>query len=392
MRLRLSVLSHAVALVFGAYGVGLFLLGPSMTAIAATYRVSIGMAGMSFAAFSLGFLPSVFLAGYLYEQVSRKWTVAGGAALIGCSLLFLAAAPAIGSHPRFALALAGMVLLGIGGSLLEVAGNAIMADLNPDRAALAVNYAHALLAIGAVIGPWVAGQLMQAGFSWQVPYVVAGGCCLASVVALAAQREPLVASAKKMNLADMRALVRRSVVWVAFGGIALYVAAETGVVGWVPTFLEKNLHASKMASSSVVSVFWFAMTVGRVFCTWGASLLRPQTFVVVLCALGAAASYGIGACQSQGACYLLVALSGLTFSGIFGMVLTHAAAELGQYLGAAYGVIVSGVAIGSLLFPPAMGWIAQVSSMRAALIVPAALLALQALLYLPYVLKRHVAL
>lgn len=391
MRLRLSFLSHAVAFVFGAYGVGLFLLGPSMTAIADTYRVSLPIAGLSFAAFSLGFLASVFLAGYLYEQVSRKWTVAGGGALITASLFFIAQAPEIGSRPAFAYSLAAMAVLGIGGGLLEVAGNAIMADLNPGRAALAVNYAHALLAVGAVVGPWMAGQLMQAGISWQVPYVIAGACCLVAVVALVAPSEPRVESAEKMRAAEMGSLLRQSIVWVAFAGIVLYVAAETGVVGWVPTFMEKTLHSSKAASCSVVSVFWLAMTAGRVFCTLGASLLRPQTFVVALCALGAAASYGIGACRSEGACYLLVALSGLTFSGIFGMVLAHAAAELGRYLGAAYGVIVSGVAVGSLIFPPAMGWIAQGTSMRTALVIPAALLAAQTVLYIPYLLKRRVA-
>ena len=389
MRLRLSALSHAVALVFGAYGVGLFLLGPSMTAIAATYGVSLTVAGLSFAAFSLGFLPCVFLAGYLYEQVSRKWTVAGGGALIAFSLLFIAAAPAIGARPVFAFGLAGMALLGVGGGLLEVAGNAIMADLNPERAALAVNYAHALLAVGAVVGPWMAGQLMQAGVSWQAPYLVAGGVCLVAFIALTLQREPAVESPERMSAADMRALLSRGVVWVALAGIALYVAAETGVVGWVPAFMENNLHASKAASCSIVSVFWLAMTAGRIVCTLGASLLRPQTFVVALCALGAAAAYGIGACRSQGACYLLVALSGLAFSGVFGMVLAHAAAELGRYLGAAYGVIVSGVAVGSLVFPPAMGWIAQASSMRVALVIPAALLAVEAVLYLPYLLKRR---
>ena len=148
------------------------------------------------------------------------------------------------------------------------------------------------------------------------------------------------------------------------------------MVGWVSSFMENDLHASKTASSSVVSVFWLAMTVGRVVCTLGASRLRPQTFVVLLCALGAAASYGIGASQSQATCYLLVALSGLAFSGIFAMVLAHAAVELGRYIGAAYGVIISGVAVGSLVFPPAMGWIGEASSMRLALAVPSALLAL----------------
>jgi len=392
MRLGLSPLSHAVASVFGAYGIGLFLLGPSLTAIAATYGVSLKIAGLFFAAFAVGFLVCVFPAGYLYERVSRKWTVAGGAALIACSLLFFAAGPAIGPHPRFAVAFAAMALLGMGGAFLEVAGNAIMADLNPGRAALAVNYAHAPLAFGAIVGPWMTGRIMEAGHSWQIAYGIAGGCCLIAMAALAAQREPPVESSQQMKLADVRALLGRLVVWVAFAGITLYVAAETGVVGWVSSFMENNLHASKTASSSVVSVFWLAMTVGRVVCTLGASRLRPQTFVVLLCALGAAASYGIGASQSQATCYLLVALSGLAFSGIFAMVLAHAAVELGRYIGAAYGIIISGVAVGSLVFPPAMGWIGEASSMRLALAVPSALLALQTLLYLPYVIgRRHPA-
>jgi len=378
-----------VALVFGAYGVGLFLLGPSMTAIAATYSVPLKVAGLSFVAFSVGFLPCVFLAGYLYERWSRKGAVAVGGALIATGLLAFAAAPGIGTRPAFGLAFVAMLLLGMGAALLEVAGNAIMADLNPARAALAVNYAHAALAVGAVIGPWMAGQLMQAQLSWRIAYVVAGGCCVAALIALAAQRAAPVASSQQINLRDMRALLQRPVVWVAFAGIVLYVAAETGIVGWVSTFMERDLHASKAASCSVVSVFWLAMTGGRLICTLGASLLPPQAWVVALCAAGAAASYGIGACHTPAACYALVALSGLAFSGIFAMVLAHAAAELGRYLGAAYSLIISGVAIGSLTFPPAMGWIADVSSMRTALTVPAALLAAQAILYLPYATRRR---
>jgi hypothetical protein len=55
-------------------------------------------------------------------------------------------------------------------------------------------------------------------------------------------------------------------------------------------------------------------------------------------------------------------------------------------------VIISGVFLGSLVFPPAMGWIGEASSMRLALAVPSALLALQTLLYLPYVIgRRHPA-
>ena len=47
--------------------------------------------------------------------------------------------------------------------------------------------------------------------------------------------------------------------------------------------------------------------------------------------------------------------------------------------------------MGSLVFPPAMGWIAQATSMRRALVIPAALLAAQTILYLPYLFKRRAA-
>ena len=389
MRLRLSLFSHVVALVFGAYGLGLFLLGPCLTAIAETYRVSLAMAGMQFAAFSFGVLPGVLVGGYLYERCSKKWTVVGGSALVSVGVLLYAAAPSVGVQPTFAWALAVLVVFGIGGGLLEVAGNAIMADLNPDRSALAVNYIHAVLAVGAVIGPWLAGQLMEAGLSWRIPYVVAGLATVVTSIILVLLPQPRIEPAAAMKGADLRALLRRGVVWVAFAGVSLYCAAEAGVIGWIPAFMERSLGASKLAAASAVSVFWLAMTGGRIICTLGASLMRPQTFVLVLCGLGAAASAAITASQSRAMCYLLVALSGLAFSGVFAMVLAHAAGELGQYLGAAYSIIISGIAAGSLWFPPAMGWIAQATSMRVALLVPPAMLVIQVLLYLPYALKRR---
>jgi FHS family glucose/mannose:H+ symporter-like MFS transporter len=384
----LSLFSHVIALVFGAYGLGLFLLGPCLTAIAGTYRVSLAMAGMQFAAFSFGVLPGVLVGGYLYERFSKKWTVVGGGALISIGVVCYAAAPSVGAQPTFAWALGALVVFGIGGGLLEVAGNAIMADLNPGRSALAVNYVHAVLAVGAVIGPWLAGQLMEAGLSWRLPYVVAGLATAVAMLVLVMLPQPHIQPAHAMKSADLRALLGRGVVWVAFAGVSLYCAAEAGVIGWIPAFMERTLGASKLAAASAISVFWLAMTGGRIVCTVGASLMRPQTFVLLLCALGAGASFAITVSQSQAMCYLFVALSGLAFSGVFAMVLAHAAGELGQYLGAAYSIIISGIAAGALWFPPAMGWIAQATNMRIALLVPPAMLVMQVLLYLPYAVKR----
>lgn len=373
---------------FGAYGIGLFLLGPCLTAIAATYRVSIATTGMLFAAFSIGFLLCVFPFGVLYERVSKKWLLAGGFALMTFGMTLFALAPAVGSRPVFALAFVSLMVMAAGGSSLESAGNALMADLNPGRSALALNYAHALLAVGAVLGPWMAGQLMQAGLSWQVPYLIAAGCCLVVLLVLLFQPEPVISHSDEMTLPALRRVAGKSIVWIAFAGITLYVAAETGIVGWVPAFMERSLNASKAGASGSVSLFWLAMTAGRLLCTALASLIRPQTFVVLLSAGGAIASAGIAASRSPAMCYMFVALSGLLLSGIFAMVLAHAGAILGGRLGAAFGIIISGIAVGSMIIPPGMGWLAEAAGMRLALLAPAVALAATAVLYLPFALKR----
>jgi len=144
-----------------------------------------------------------------------------------------------------------------------------------------------------------------------------------------------------------------------------------------------------VGASSAISVFWLAMTAGRMVCTALSSVMRPQTFVLALCVGGSIAAAGIAASPSPAACYATVALSGLFFSGIFAMVLAHAGKILGGHLGAAFGIIISGIAFGSMVIPAAMGWVAEAVGMRIALLMPAVALTAQVILYIPYVVRRN---
>ena len=118
---RLSPLTYTLALVLVCYGLVLFTFGPCLTAIAETFGVPLGRTGLIFTFCSVGLLPSVVLSGFLSERLGKRPVILAGVVLLGAGSALFAASPALGSDPRFAYALAAMVVIGIGaGSMLAI--------------------------------------------------------------------------------------------------------------------------------------------------------------------------------------------------------------------------------------------------------------------------------
>jgi fucose permease len=68
-------------------------------------------------------------------------------------------------------------------------------------------------------------------------------------------------------------------------------------------------------------------------------------------------------------------------SGIFGLVMTDAARIFPRHSGTVFGLLIAGVATGALIVPAVMGYVADVSGLRIAMLAPAALMAAVSAIY-----------
>ena len=376
---RLSPLTYRLALTLLCYGLVVFSFGPCLTAIADTYQIPLGRTGLLFTLYSAGLIPAVLLAGFLAETIGKRRIIAGSILVLGISSALFAAAPALGQQPIFALALAVMVLMGIGAGGIESIGNALIADENQPTPAFAMNFVHAFFAVGAVIGPLGAGLLLRAGLPWQVVFYAGAGLLVLLLMAMIGQ--PRVSDRSGESPLAAVGLFRSSLLWLLLIVLSFYVGAEVGFSAWVSPLMEKVLGADRGTAALAVSIFWAFMIVGRVAVSFLATRFRPAPLLLAVGIGSALASYGVARSPSVEWCLALSAVNGLFMAGVFGLVATDAARYFPEKSGAVFGILTAGVGVGAMLVPAAMGLLASAADLRMAMLVPAVLMAIVALVY-----------
>jgi fucose permease len=379
--MKFSRLTWSLAATFLCYGAVVFSFGPCLTSMSDTFQVPVGRLGLIFTVYAVGLIPSVLLNGYLSEVMGRRLILLGIVLImgIGCALFGLAAV--YGGRNSLILAMAAMVLLGYGGGGIETLTNIVIADDNQPAPAMALNITHAFFAVGAVLSPLGVSLLLRSHLPWQYIFYGNGALFATQFALLFPQRMPSATQEPFPPGAALR-LLRLPLVWVLLAMITLYVGAEMGVSAWVSPLMEKVLQTPRNVAGLSVSVFWALMIVGRLAVSPLSMRFRPPPLLFVLALGSAAGAIGIAASTSATWCLVMTGVSGLFMSGVFALVLIDASRHFPERLGAVFGIIMVGVGVGSLLIPAAMGALSDAFGLRAAMLVPAGLMAIVAASYL----------
>ncbi|WP_110945719.1 MFS transporter [Streptomyces avicenniae] len=341
--------------------------------------------GLALLGTSAGAVVTMTLTGRLCQRFgSRVVTVVG--------LVLLALTVALPPHTHSAVVL-GAVLLVFGAAFgaVNVAANSVAVDLVTATRQPIMPGFHAAYSLGGMIGAGlgglVAGQLTAAR---HLGLLAAVGVVVALVMgrALIAGTLPVVgggaggtagaAEGSGRAVATMAAgtPVRRLVIVLGF--IALCSAyGEGALADWSALHLKESLDASAGVAAAAYSVFAGAMTVGRLT---GSAMLRRlgQSTSLVLGGTTAAAGMLLGALAPT--VWLALAgfvLTGLGLANIFPIALGQAGAVAGPRGVAAASTLGYG---GMLLGPVAIGFLADWSSMPAALTTVAALAGVSAVI------------
>ncbi len=378
---RLSPLTYTLSTCLLCYGFVLFLFGPCLTAIAQTFDAPLGDTGLLFTFFSAGLIPSVLAIGFLSEVLGKRRILIASTLTMAAGCALFAGAASTGPQPSYPLALATMVVIGVGGGGVETLTNAPIADDNRPSPGFALNFSHAFFAIGAVFGPLAAGALLRARLPWQAAFFGAAGLLVALTLAMVVQQAPRH-RAETGSTGPMIGLLRSAVLWGLLVVLAVYVGAEVGLTAWVSPLMEEVLGADRGTAALAVSAFWACMIVGRLITTYLSTRVRAVPIILVLACGSAAASLGVARSSGIAVCLAMSAATGLFMSGLFGMVVTDGAERYPERTGALFGLLITGVGAGAMVVPAAMGWIASAAGLRTAMLIPPALMAAVAVAYL----------
>jgi fucose permease len=276
------------------------------------------------------------------------------------------------------------------GGLAGLGAGAIDAGLNTYAAthfsARMVNWLHAFYGVGALSGPLLMTRALRSGLPWQWGYAIVGGgqLALAACFALTLRRwngayqfdgasspEPVVAASNVSTL-------RLPVVWFSAAVFFVYTGIEAAAGAWAYSLLTESRAIPMMTAGTWVSVYWGALTVGRIVSATIAGR-APAPMLLRCCIAGqAAGALLVWLDLSASSSFLGLALIGLASAPIFPTMIASTPDRIPRnHLANAVGFQIAAV-LGQSLLPALVGVMARRLGLE--VVAPALLLA-AALLY-----------
>jgi MFS transporter, FHS family, L-fucose permease len=292
------------------------------------FDVTNAQASLMHSLFMIGIAFSGLFLGFLADKFGRKKTIILGLSLFALSCYFFL----IGTSFSFILAL--ITVSGIAVGVFKTAALALIGDISTSTKEHTgtMNGAEAFFGVGAIIGPLIVAWMVREGVDWKLLYVLAGGLCTVLIIMAwkANYPEHTQGATPKEPINVMRSLkLLANPYAMGFSvGAFLYVAAESAIYVWMPSYLVCDAGnvsemfscytegPEKMLAMYAVSVFFSLRAAGRFVGIWmmqrlnWALVLVLFSFAIMLCFIG-------GLLGGKAAALYLFPLTGLFMSVIY---------------------------------------------------------------------------
>jgi fucose permease len=333
--------------------------------------------GVFYFLYATSYAVGSFVGGLVTERTGRRPVLAASAALHGLGLL------ALGVAPGWSLFLLAAVPAGLGAGSLDGGTNGLFLDLFATARGRALNNLHLFFGLGALAAPIAIGVLSEAGVAWQA--IIAGTGLAAVPVAvtfavagmpsgrraapgLAPPRET-AHTAGSSGAAAPRPVSRpgrgTSVLLLLGISIATYVAGEIGVSNWLVRFLES---APLLVATASLSLFWGGLALGRLVSARIADRFDHARFTAAAAGLSGLALLGAILVPWLPLRIALFTLTGFASGPIFPMIVAIGGERFPTRAAAISGTLVSFAVVGSIVYPPVMGFISVSVGLTAAML------------------------
>jgi len=290
------------------------------------FAVTNTQASLMHSLFMIGIAFSGLFLGFLADKFGRKKTLILGLALFAISCyLFM-----VGSTFAFILSL--VTLSGLAVGVFKTAALALIGDISRSTKEHTgtMNGAEAFFGVGAIIGPILVAWLITQGVHWTWLYVIAGGLCtvLICMALMVEYPQSKAIKEKPTSLVDSLKLLKDPYALGFSIGAFLYVAAESAIYVWMPSYLICDANSASdiyscYANESTqtlaiyaVSVFFALRAVGRFVGIWmmqhfeWTKVLLLFSFMIMMC-------FVVGLIAGQTLAVFLFPLSGIFMSVIY---------------------------------------------------------------------------
>jgi len=335
---------------FIALGLGMSALGPMLPYLADHVSVSFAQISFLFTATSLGYLTGSAGGGRLFDRFQ-------GHHLMLIALLTMAITVSLVPITSvFLPLLVVMFLLGVGQGIIDIGGNVNLLWVFQGRVGPYMNALHFCFGVGAFLSPiilhyvlrWSGGQITWP--FWTLALLFLPG--LFGLWSLSSPENPEKKDIEKdPNSINTRLVVLMVVLFF------LYVGIEGGFGGWIFTYATEEKIASETGASYMNSIFWGALTLGRLLSVSLARKIAPSrllmgNFILAILFLGLILLFPL----QPAMVWVVSAGLGLALSSVFPTLLALGESRM-KISGKVTGYFFFGSSLGGTLIPMALGQI-----------------------------------
>ena len=338
-----------------ALAIGLNLLPVFLTHLSERFGGASGLAaeqlGRLGAAGFFGLVIGIVITGPLADRWGAKPFAQLGNGLIALSLLGLAFAP---TYEMLAI---GLVVLGLGAGILDMVLSPVVAALNPERRAAAMNWLHSYYCVGAVVTILVGTVLLRLGFGWRMACLALAPLPLLLIIGFAPRAFPSMAV--EGTRTRVRDLLRRGWFLLALAAIFLGGATELGMAQWLPAYAETSLGFPAWIGGTSLLLFSVAMALGRMVVGAAGTRWNPYTIMALSCATSVVLFLAASFFPEDRVALVACILAGFTGSCLWPTMLAVTADRYPQGGASMFALLTAFGNAGGIAMPWLVGWVAD---------------------------------
>jgi MFS family permease len=363
--LRLTAASWLSLLLFACTSA---LVAVSLKRIGGDLGLGFGERGMLAPARSLALAACTLASGYLADRVGKRLFLVAGLCVGALALAW------IGLSSGFAGLVVGMALLGVGFGPVESLTSPLMADLHPRRVGTYMNVLHGFYPLGVAATSFLAGLALDRGVPWRRPFLLAAVPIVLLAALFAGGGYPASAAQEGRRPVALRHILGSGVFWLLLSAMVLTAGCEGSLVFWTPNFIQADYGTAALTGGTALAAFSLTMAGGRF--GFGAAL-RFAPLSVLLPALafaGTGLTLGLVLVDDLHVSMILLGAAGLCLACFWPSILTVATERVAAGSATLLALLATGGIFGFGALPQAIGLVAEKWSLRGALaLVPAAL-------------------
>lgn len=296
------------------------------------------------------------------------------------------------SMMQFYKILAAILLLGAGGSILQVAGNPIMRDISEEgHYSKNLSFAQSIITVGSSMGFLLPVIMLHAfGLDWSILFPVFSCLVLISFVGLnlVKIKEKKINDDHHASFKSCIKLLGNGYVLAMVIGIFIYCGVEISMSAHIPILLKEKFQISveKMGLLISWSLFYLPILAGRFLGSLVMSRIAPKRLLLLTVLM---ALIGVILIFSSSFTLTLIGifLVGLGFANIFPLIFSITIEHLPEHTNELSGLLVSAIAGGAFI-PPIMGMVADATSIQTAFLVP--VLCITYLIFVAFINNRKI--